>query len=326
MQNNLPLISIVIPVFNREDLIQECINSCINQTYENIEIIVLDNCSEDSTFERAVELSNIYDNISVYRQKTNVGPVLNWLDVIKKANGEFVKILFSDDILYSNFIKETYSKFEPNIGFVLSSFDMGEEINKTVIQNDWPKINGEIDSNIYIESAIRKFAFCVSPGAALFRTKDVIDVFETEIPSPALNNFKSHGAGPDLLIFLKIASKYSKIFKIESALTFFRFHKNSQTIKMNKSKGGLIKSCYMQARVYFSEGYDKKMFGNSLGKALFVELFQNKKIKVLNINFLINSYTLNQRFSYIDIMIGFINAIYDAIAEVFRRINLFTRK
>lgn len=323
MNHLKPLISVVIPVFNREDLIKECIESCLKQTYTNIEIIVMDNCSDDSSFSIANSLANKNSNIFVHKQHENVGPVLNWLDAIKKAKGEYLKILFSDDILYPSFIEETYNKFEPNIGFVISSFDMGEVPTKTILQNDWYGIDGKISSQKYINSAISKFAFCVSPGAALFRTKDVLDVFEIEIPSPSLSNFKSHGAGPDLLIFLKIAAMYDNIYKISKALTFFRSHKNSQTIKMNKEKNGLINSCYMQSRVYFSESYNKKLFAKSLGKALFVELFQNKNIKNINLRYLVNSYTLEREFSYLYFFIGLYKAIQDAIIEILRRFYLF---
>ena len=318
-----PLISIVIPVFNREDLIKDCIESCLKQTYTNLEIIVMDNCSNDSSFSIANNFANKYSNIFVYRQHENVGPVLNWLDALKKAKGDYLKILFSDDILYPSFIEETYDKFQSDTGFVISSFDMGESPTKTILQNDWYGIDGKISSEKYINNAVRKFAFCVSPGAALFRTKDVLDVFETEIPSPSLSNFKSHGAGPDLLIFLRIAAMYDNIYKINKALTFFRSHKNSQTIKMNKEKNGLINSCYMQSRVYFSETYNKKLFAKSLGKAFFVELFQNKNIKIINIKHLVNLYTFKREFSYFYFFIGLFNAIQDAIVEIFRRFYLF---
>ena len=63
-----PLISIVIPVFNREDLIKDCIESCLKQTYTNLEIIVMDNCSNDSSFSIANNFANKYSNIFVYRQ------------------------------------------------------------------------------------------------------------------------------------------------------------------------------------------------------------------------------------------------------------------
>ncbi len=322
MKHIHPLISIVIPVFNREDLISDCINSCLNQTYYNFEIIVFDNNSSDRTYEIAQSFGKKHNNIRVFKQEQNVGPVMNWLSAIEAAKGEYLKILFSDDIIYEDFLYETFSKIDNDIGFVLSSYDMGAAIDDSKFQNDWQGIDGLISSKRYIEMAIRRFAFCVSPGAALFRTKDVLEVFEDEIPSPSLSNFKSHGAGPDLLIFLKIASKYENIYKIGKSLTFFRSHDDSQTIKMNSEKNGLIQSSYMQARIYFASNYDKKFFGRSLGKAFFVELFQNNNYRVLNVNYLVDIYSFNKDFRYIDVLIGFILSIFDAFQEVIRRLSL----
>ena len=322
MKHIYPLISIVIPVFNREDLISDCINSCLNQTYSNFEIIVFDNNSSDKTYQIAQSFSELNNNIRVFKQKRNVGPVMNWFSAIQAAKGDYLKILFSDDIIYENFLYETFSKIDNDTGFVISSFDMGATIENSKLQNDWPGIDGLISSQRYIEIAIRRFAFCVSPGAALFRTKDVLEVFEHEIQSPSLSNFKSHGAGPDLLIFLKIASMYKNIYKIEKSLTFFRSHEDSQTIKMNRERNGLIQSSYMQARIYFANNYNKKVFGRSLGKAFFVELFQNKNYKVLNLNYLVDIYSFDKDFRYIDVFIGFILSIFDAFREVLRRLSL----
>ena len=177
MTHIYPLISIVIPVFNREDLISDCIKSCLNQTYSNFEIIIFDNNSSDKTYQIAHSFSEKHNNIRVFKQKQNVGPVMNWLSAIEAAKGEYLKILFSDDIIYEDFLYETFSKIDNDIGFVLSSFDMGAAIDDSKFQNDWRGIDGLISSKRYIEMAIRRFAFCVSPGAALFRTKDVLEVF-----------------------------------------------------------------------------------------------------------------------------------------------------
>ena len=137
MKHIHPLISIVIPVFNREDLISDCINSCLNQTYYNFEIIVYDNNSSDRTYEIAQSFGEKHNNIRVFKQKQNVGPVLNWLSAIEAAEGEYLKILFSDDIIYEDFLCETFSKIDNDIGFVISSFDMGAAIDDSKLQNDW---------------------------------------------------------------------------------------------------------------------------------------------------------------------------------------------
>lgn len=315
-----PLVSIVIPVYNREDLVVESIESALSQTYLNCEIIVVDNFSTDSTWELISALRKKHPQISIYRQTENIGPVRNWYSAISKAKGEYLKILFSDDLMYPDYLEETVQRFNDDVGFVITSFDMGKDSNNAIVVNDWPEIDGLISSSVYIEKALSRFAFLVSPGAAIFRTSDVLDVFEEEVPSPRLSNFKSHGAGPDLLIFLKIANKYPFIYKSKKALVLFRDHFDSQTNKMNKSKGGLIQSSYMQTRVYFTEQHCPQFRHKMLGKALFVELLQNKNMNALSVSWLVRNYSKDEQYSLLKILNGFVQAFKNACYEIFRRI------
>ena len=73
-----PKISVIIPTYNREDFIADCIESAINQDYPNLEIIVVDNNSIDRTFEIANAYSYVYKNIKVFKNNENLGPVKNW--------------------------------------------------------------------------------------------------------------------------------------------------------------------------------------------------------------------------------------------------------
>ena len=313
------LVSIVIPVFNRKDLIEECLKSALNQTYLNFEIIVYDNRSSDGTWELLQNITRDEERIKIFQQDKNVGPVRNWHSAISKANGQFLKILFSDDLIYPQFLEKTVKKFSKDVGFVTTSFDMGPNLSQTAVMNDWIKVDGLIESSRYIDRALSRFAFLVSPGAALFRTVDVLDVFEEEIPSPRLTDFKAHGAGPDLLIFLKIARKYPYIYKINKSLTLFRNHSDSQTNKMNKSRDGLIQSSYMQTRVYFAETSAPRLWSKMLGKALFIELFQNKNSKVIPIKRLVSAYSTKKQYSSLMILLGFLSAFKNALYEVVRR-------
>jgi len=315
-----PLVSIVIPVYNREDLVVESIESALSQTYLNCEIIVVDNFSTDSTSEVISALHKKHPKISIYRQTENVGPVRNWHSAISKAKGEYLKILFSDDLMYPEFLEETVEQFSNDVGFIITSFDMGKDTANTILGNDWPGIDGLISSHNYIERALSRFAFLVSPGAAIFRTSDVLEVFEEEIPSPRLSNFRNHGAGPDLLIFLKIANKYPYVYKSKKSLVLFRDHFDSQTNKMNKSRDGLIQSSYMQARIYFAEKFYPQLRTKMLGKALFVELFQNRNMKAISINWLVSAYSLEQKYSALWVLAGFISAFKNAVYEIFRRL------
>ena len=103
----LPKVSILIPVYNREKLILQTLHSAVSQTYLNTEVIVVDNRSTDNTYKVIKAFSKIYPNVKVYQNNENIGPVRNWRRCLDYATGEYVKILWSDDLISSNFIQET---------------------------------------------------------------------------------------------------------------------------------------------------------------------------------------------------------------------------
>lgn len=91
-----PLISIIVPIYNSEKYIKECIESIINQTYSNIEIILLNDGSTD----RSLEICNIYSQkdkrINVINKKnTGVSDTRNI--GIKYSNGQYIMFIDSDD-------------------------------------------------------------------------------------------------------------------------------------------------------------------------------------------------------------------------------------
>jgi glycosyltransferase involved in cell wall biosynthesis len=93
----LPLVSIIIPCYNSERFIEEAINSAINQTYKNIEVIVINDCSTDksldiiTSFSSKIHIENFLVNQGVQRAR-NRG--------IELAKGEYIKFLDSDDVLF----------------------------------------------------------------------------------------------------------------------------------------------------------------------------------------------------------------------------------
>ncbi|NDL01284.1 glycosyltransferase family 2 protein [Photorhabdus bodei] len=94
--NNDILVSIIIPAFNVEDIIENSINSVLNQTYKNTEIIIVNDGSTDGTMDVLNRLSEQYFNIEVFSQENrgisaarNVG--------LSKAKGDYVTFLDSDD-------------------------------------------------------------------------------------------------------------------------------------------------------------------------------------------------------------------------------------
>jgi glycosyltransferase involved in cell wall biosynthesis len=105
-----PLVSIIIPCYNREAYISDAINSCLNQTYQNIEIIVVDDGSTDSS----VEILKSYgDKISLITQ-SNQGVSTARNKGLNSASGEYIVMLDSDDWLSHDIIQkhiETHMKW-----------------------------------------------------------------------------------------------------------------------------------------------------------------------------------------------------------------------
>ena len=112
MQNNLPLVSIVIPVYNGSNYLSNAIDCSLQQTHTNIEVIVVNDGSTDSGASREIALK--YGNKIRYYEKEN-GGVSSALNLgISKMNGEYFSWLSHDDVLSENYV-------ESQIGLILKS-------------------------------------------------------------------------------------------------------------------------------------------------------------------------------------------------------------
>lgn len=104
-----PLVSVVIPVFNAEKYIREAVESIINQSYKNLEIIVIDDGSTDKTFDI---LRSIQDNRLIIKQNlVNLGTAESSNIAVKMARGEFICLMDGDDVSLSNRVYEQVSFF-----------------------------------------------------------------------------------------------------------------------------------------------------------------------------------------------------------------------
>ena len=93
--------SVIIPVYNVEKYIDRCLKSIISQNYDDLEIIVIDNGSTDSSGSICDTYASEYSNISVYHiENHGVGSARNF--GLSKARGEFIYFVDSDDYLVSN--------------------------------------------------------------------------------------------------------------------------------------------------------------------------------------------------------------------------------
>lgn len=107
------LVSIIVPVYNVEKYLKRSINSILNQTYENIEIILVDDGSKDSSSDICDIFSDKYSNIKVIHQK-NAGLSAARNAGIKVAQGEWIALVDSDDYISKDFIIEMLDLCDKN--------------------------------------------------------------------------------------------------------------------------------------------------------------------------------------------------------------------
>lgn len=102
----MDLVSIIIPVFNTGKYLKECINSVLNQTYQNIEIILIDDASTDQqTIELLAQYKQKYPNIVLKINKENKGQSTSRNIGVSLATGKYITFLDSDDYIEKNYIE-----------------------------------------------------------------------------------------------------------------------------------------------------------------------------------------------------------------------------
>lgn len=96
-----PLVSILIPLYNSEKYIAETIETCLNESYENIEIIIVDDGSTDNGLEVAKKYETRYGNIKVFTQKNSGAPAARNF-AFEKSRGDYIQYLDADDLMSEN--------------------------------------------------------------------------------------------------------------------------------------------------------------------------------------------------------------------------------
>lgn len=111
----MPKVSVIIPVYNREDFIRPVIESVLNQTFQDFEIIVVDDKSTDRTREIVRKMQVNDKRIRLIElEKNSGGPALPTNIGIKNAKGDFIAILESDDLYLPNFLEIRLKHLEKN--------------------------------------------------------------------------------------------------------------------------------------------------------------------------------------------------------------------
>lgn len=131
-------VSIIVPVYNAEKYIERCLKSILNQTYKNLEIILINDGSTDNSLEILKEYENKYDSIKVYNQK-NMGPAVTRNKGIQYVKTKYFMFIDSDDYIDLNYVETFYKTIQnTNYDVVMGGFKKtnGEKISFVRKLND----------------------------------------------------------------------------------------------------------------------------------------------------------------------------------------------
>lgn len=177
------LVSILLPTYNQQQYIKNCIESALNQDYENIEIIIADDASTDNTKEIVSSYIKNTPKVKYFRNENNLGRVANYHKALYEyAKGDYILNVDGDDQLIDNtFISDAIKLLndKPNTKLLVAckQFSLHDKIIKTYHKVD--KLLDEISGIEFVSGISKKYEF--SHLTTLYKRQDAITIgFYTE--------------------------------------------------------------------------------------------------------------------------------------------------
>lgn len=269
----MPRVSVIIPSYNHEKYIAEAIQSILDQTYQDFEIIITDDGSTDNTVEVIKTFQD--SRIRLYCFNENQGAVAAANHCIQKAKGDFIALLNSDDVFFKNKLEKQIEILENNInvGAIFSYAQLIDE-NSNYIVNEEHYYN-----KIFIQFNRSKFEWlnyffyngnCLCHPSILIKK----ECYET------LGHYDPRFAQlPDFEYWIRLCKKY-EIFIIPKKLIKFRIRDNQANASADRIDTNIRMSLEL-SQIY--RHYLSQDILNNFTK-IFPELLNNTQIENYEMN------------------------------------------
>lgn len=229
-----PLVSILIPTYNRPEYLKLAIQSAISQTYKNIEIIISDDSNNEDSKIMIDTCFPHQTNLFYYKNNTPYGPAKNFKRCVDLASGDYISFLMDDDLYYSHRIEAMMNLFleyreSHNITLVASKRILIDEngdrlpdshVNIPIIK-ETSILNGKEFANIMLMNMNN---FIGEPTTPIFNKKDIKEAFSFKNRTYAMT--------ADMITWIQLLSKGNLIYIIEP-LSKFRQHPNQDQRQIN---------------------------------------------------------------------------------------------
>lgn len=247
---NLSLVSVVVNCHNSENFIEECLESIINQSYQNLEVIVWDNKSQDQTERIVRKFSNLDSRIKYFKGDIFVplGSARNL--ALNKCSGDWIAFLDSDDLWEPNFVLDQITALS---GKENSTFGFGFVTEFLENSSSIKKIDYEVQNACREKFVFKKLlkgnfiyfsSFVISREALIF-----VEKFKEE-----------YKQAEDYELLLRLASKYKAV---QTGYVYYRIHANNhsktQTSELYIESLDILKNylSFKEAKISFSYHFAK---------------------------------------------------------------------
>ena len=222
MRLNQKKVSVIVPCYNSENSIFNCLNSLFTQTYKNIEIIVVNDESTDNSLQILNNLKKDHNNLIVFTQK-NSGPGFARNRGIEMASGEYVMFVDSDDYVDLCMIEKLVNIIEKNnVDVVRCSYKMVYPSGKLKSFN-FNRSSQKISNKILLEEWLLESVLWNTVWGQLIRKDKLVDLwFDTD-----------KRIGEDLLFNVKLYSKIKNIYFFNEELYYYTYSPNGITKQMS---------------------------------------------------------------------------------------------
>lgn len=223
------MVSIVIPLYNGSKFIRQTINSCLDQDYNDIEVIVIDDCSKDDSYYITKRISDYHDNVKLIKNESNLGFCKTANKGIMLSNGEYILVLGQDDIIKKDHISLMLKSFDNSVGAVYCGFSFIDE-------------KGNVSKDINIakgrEVSISDFVYqnAISSVGLVIRA----DVAKKIGGYPEYKKWANYG---EWYFWINIASM-SRIVYNDKAIALYRRHSDNITNTFSNKKSSVILNKY----------------------------------------------------------------------------------
>ncbi len=215
----MPLVSIALCTYNGEKYLKEQLDSLVNQTYSNIEIVAVDDCSTDSTTDILRNYATRYSFIKVFRNNINLGLVKNFEKALTLCSGSLIALSDQDDIWDPDKISLQAKAIGDNL-FIYHDSEFIDENGKSMNK----KISDKFHLHKGIHPEVFLFSNCIS-GHSILMKKELLD---KAIPFP-------EGYAHDQWLAY-VATNLGNIAFIPHTCVKYRLHFQSNTDILNIKK------------------------------------------------------------------------------------------